>query len=66
MSDQPQPRDDPQPEPAHIVEEPVRQPFPDDDWDGEDDDHDTPAALYPPGSVLWDGVGWPSAEHWWP
>jgi hypothetical protein len=61
MSDQPQPRQPVrEPPPAHIEEEPLRQPpYPDDDWDGEHDEDDAPARN-------WDGRGWPSIEQWWP
>jgi hypothetical protein len=49
MSDQPQPRQPVrEPPPAHIEEEPLRQPpYPDDGRDGEDEDDDTPAATWP-------------------
>ncbi len=64
MSDAPQPVREPPP--SHIVEDPPPADFPDDDWDGEDEDDDTPAARYPPGSVLWDGTGWPGPADFWP
>lgn len=58
MSDTPQPIREP---PAHLEEEPLPQPpYPDDAWDGEDDDDDAPAALYPP------GPGWPHPDRFWP
>lgn len=67
MSDAP--RQEPEEHPAVIVEEPLSRPqppYPDDGWDGEDDDHDAPAALYPPGSVVWDGKSWPHPDMFWP
>jgi hypothetical protein len=63
MSDQPQPVREPPP--AEIVEEPIPRPYPDDEWDGEDEDDDTPAATWPP-QRKWDGKGWPTPAMWWP
>jgi hypothetical protein len=63
MSDAPQPVREPSP--AEIVEEPISRPeptperYPEDDWDGDDDDHDHPARN-------WDGTSWPTLSMWWP
>jgi len=60
MSDQPQPRNDPEQPPSRIVEEP---PLPD-DWD---DDPDEDEGEWQPtkAKTTWDD-GWPGPEHWWP
>jgi len=56
MSDQPQPRNDPEQPPSRIVEEP---PLPD-DWDDDpDEDQDNPVQA-------WNGEGWPGPELFWP
>jgi hypothetical protein len=48
MSDAPQP----------IREPPMPERYPEDDWDGEDNDDEHPARN-------WDGRGWPTIERWW-
>jgi hypothetical protein len=54
MSDAP--RQEPEEHPAVIVEEPLSRPqppYPDDGWDGVDDDDDTPAATWPHPDRFW-------------
>lgn len=64
MSDTPRPWQEPEPDPVHVVEEPISRPevpWHDPFYDGMEGEEEDEIPRR-----MWDGTGWPSPDMWWP